>query len=341
MLYVNTKEFLQKHIPIIDVRSPLEFNAGHIPGAINIPVLDNEARKAIGTTYKQQGKQQAINLGLEMVGPKMAQLASIAMEKALNGSLNLYCWRGGMRSEKMAWLFETSGLTCKVLEGGYKKYREHLFDSFGTYKDWVVLSGATGSGKTEILEELKLIGEQVINLEKIANHKGSAFGALGMAEQPTSEMFQNLVFAEFNKMDFSKRIWIESESLTIGKVYLPETLWQAINTAAGIEIEVEKEERVKHLVKNYGVFTNEELTESILKIEKRLGGNNVKEALEFLKSGDLSNVARLLLYYYDKSYQFGKMKNSKISRIKIQSNTIDYKKNAALILEIANELRRN
>ena len=339
MIYVNAKDFLQQKLPIVDVRSPIEFESGHIPGAVNIPVLDNAARKAVGTTYKQQGKQQAIQLGLEMVGPKMAALSEMAKAVAKDGALNIYCWRGGMRSEKMAWLFETSGLTCNVLQGGYKKYRENIFDSFENFKQWMVISGATGSGKTEILEELQLMGEQVINLEKIAHHKGSAFGALGMKPQPTSEMFQNLVFENFSILDSSKRIWIESESLTIGKVYLPESLWRAINSAPGIEIEVELEERIKHLVKNYGVFTNQELTDSILKIEKRLGGNNVKDAMDFLRDGDLANVAKLLLHYYDKSYKFGKEKNNKVSHIKIQSNTINYNKNAKLILEIVNELK--
>jgi tRNA 2-selenouridine synthase len=341
MIYVNSKEFLKQNAPIVDVRSPLEFESGHIPGAINIPVLDNDARKVVGTAYKKEGRQKAVQLGLEMVGPKMAELAEIAKQSAKNNKLNVYCWRGGMRSEKMAWLFETAGLQCNVLEGGYKNYRENLFESFATHKKWLVLSGATGSGKTEMLEELEILGEQIINLEKLANHKGSAFGALGMQKQPSSEMFQNMIFAAFDKLDRSKKIWIESESLTIGKVYLPETLWQSMLHAPGIEIEVDIEERIKHLVKNYGTFSNEELTASIVKIEKRLGGNNVKDALDFLEKKDLANVARLLLYYYDKSYRFGKEKNNKISHIKVQSNTINYQQNAKLILKIINELEPN
>jgi tRNA 2-selenouridine synthase len=303
--------FLDDKSPIIDVRSPAEYAQGHIPGAFNIPLFDNEERAQIGKTYKQQGKDIAVKEGLNIVGPKMASILD-QLENINSGKvIRIYCWRGGMRSSSVAWLFETSGYGCSLLEGGYKSYRGLMANIFNGL-DIILIGGETGSGKTEVLYELKQMGEQTVDLEGLANHKGSAFGSIGMPEQPTSEQFQNLVIEEFLKLDEAKRIFIEDESANIGKVILPENLWLKMKKSPVVQLSVPLEFRVNRLVKDYGSNNRDELKSCILKIERKLGGQNVKIAIEHLESGDLASVARLLLYYYDKSYRFqleGKKEN--------------------------------
>lgn len=208
----------------------------------------------------------------------------------------------------MAWLFDLVGLEVTILEGGYKAFRNQLIYDFEHLEHLIVLHGATGSGKTEILQELAIVGEQVIDLEKRANHKGSAFGALGMGEQPNTAQFQNLLYADLLNFDTAKRIWLESESLSIGKVYLPQSLWDSMNRSKVIELNLDKNLRAKRIVKEYGGIDKKDLANSIRKIQTRFGGNRVKEALELLEDNKLEDVTLLLLDYYDKSYAFSKKK---------------------------------
>ena len=196
MRRVEVKEFLLSDVntPKIDVRSPAEYEEGHIAGAINLPLFSDEERARVGTTYTQVGRGEALELGLEIVGPKLTHLAKKAKSLGVDGKLKTHCWRGGMRSEQMAWLFELMDLEVDVLKGGYKAFRQQLIQDFKDLKNLIVLQGATGSGKTMILHELAKQGEQILDLEKQANHKGSAFGALGMGEQPTTAQFQNYLY---------------------------------------------------------------------------------------------------------------------------------------------------
>ena len=242
MKHINSYDFTshQTLIPIIDVRSPQEFYKGHINNAVNIPLFSDDERKEIGIIYKNLGKNNAIEKGLGIVGPKMMELALLAKKLSSSRERKVYCWRGGMRSEKMSWLFETVGMKCDVLEGGYKAYRNQIITDFRNIKELIILHGSTGSGKTDILYELEKNGEQIIDLEKLAHHKGSAFGHIGMVEQPTSQQFQNDVHNTLLKLNFQKRIWIECESLKIGSVNLPDALWERMKSAKVVEINVEK-----------------------------------------------------------------------------------------------------
>ena len=306
MQRIAAREFIFSELdtPIIDVRSPSEFADGHIRGAVNIPVFSDKERAQVGTTYKQVGKSEAIEQGLELVGPKMKNLAQEAKNIAQANKLKVYCWRGGMRSEKMAWLFDLVGIDTYVLENGYKAYRACANAAFGDLPNLVVLQGPTGCGKTAILMALKQAGEQVIDLEGLAHHRGSAFGGLGMPDQPTTQQFQNDIFTEIKDFDLHNRIWIESESMSIGKVHLPEALWQSMNQARRVVINLSRENRLKRIVKEYGTFNADQLTAKIESLSQRLGRNNVKTALLALENQDIIQVAELLLKYYDKAYSY-------------------------------------
>ncbi|MBR9999558.1 MAG: tRNA 2-selenouridine(34) synthase MnmH [Cyclobacteriaceae bacterium] len=339
MEYLETVPFLTRNveIPMIDVRSPAEFALGHIPRAFNIPIFSDEERSSVGTIYKQSGREDAIEKGLEFVGPKLKDLALQAKKLAYQQELKVYCWRGGMRSEKMSWLFELVGIRCFVLKGGIKAYRQQLLKDFEQIKKLIILQGSTGTGKTEILRRMQEMGEQVIDLERAANHRGSAFGDIGFGEQPTSQQFQNDLHEALVRMDPDKRIWVESESLTIGKVYLPETLWEKMNRSILMELEIPRKKRIERLVTEYGNFDRNILIDKTLKIQKRFGGNNVKRVVGLIEAGELTLAADLLLKYYDKSYRFSQEKYKGITPIIINSNWGDAAENAGLIIMKANE----
>jgi tRNA 2-selenouridine synthase len=300
---ISTEEFLNlsKTIPIIDVRSPGEYDHAHIPGALSLPLFSNEERAEVGTIYKQRGRVKAVQRGLEIVGPKMSQFSKSAL--ALNSQQVLvHCWRGGMRSSSMAWLLETLGLECYLLEGGYKSYRNHVLTSFEKKLKIVLLGGFTGSGKTDLLTILKDSGEQVIDLEGLANHKGSAFGSIGLPPQPSSEMFENMLSEEIIATNPHNIVWIEDESRNVGKVFVPEMLWLQMRSAPLIKIDTPFDTRVERLIRDYATDDTKPLEMSIAKIEKRLGYDNCKFALEACRAGDLKKAAEICLIYYDKAY---------------------------------------
>jgi len=200
-MQLSVDDFLKEaaHLPVIDVRSPGEYDHAHIPHAINIPLFDNEERAKVGTRYKQVGKDSAVLLGLELVGPKLADFVKKARRLNLTGQeVLVHCWRGGMRSGSFAWLLNTAGIKARTLEGGYKAYRSQVLAAFAEPAR-MIYGGKTGSGKTEILHELAKQGEQVIDLEALANHKGSSYGAIGQEPQPSSEQFENKLFAVWRK----------------------------------------------------------------------------------------------------------------------------------------------
>ncbi|MGL5787041.1 MAG: tRNA 2-selenouridine(34) synthase MnmH [Bacteroidales bacterium] len=288
---------------IVDVRTPAEFKQGHITGAINIPLFSDEERVVIGTLYKKQGKDIAVEKGLEFVGPKMASFVKDAKKAAEGKTIYIYCWRGGMRSGSMAWLFRTAGLSVKRLTGGYKAYRTSFTEEILTRK-WkmIVLGGPTGCGKTEILHQLQSIGEQVLDIEGLANHKGSAFGSLGQPDQPSTEHFINLLHEALRSLDPSKPVWCEGESISIGRVYIPKELYEIMQESPFIYLNLPIEVRLDRLMKEYGNFDVAELADSFKRIERRLGGQHAKAAIEYLENGNIREAARIGLAYYDKSY---------------------------------------
>ncbi|MBI3139953.1 MAG: tRNA 2-selenouridine(34) synthase MnmH [Sphingobacteriales bacterium] len=314
---------LAKQFPVFDVRSPGEYNHAHIPGAHSLPLFSDEERKEVGTAYKQQSREQAIKIGLDFFGPKMRkmveavetlagqQLAAADSEPAAHKAkiILLYCWRGGMRSGAVSWLLDLYGFKVYTLVGGYKKFRNHVLDSFGQPYRFSILGGFTGSGKTELLPVLKEKGEKVIDLEGIAGHKGSAFGNIGLPPQPTQEMFENRLSCQLSAclsgsqdQNQAAPIWLEDESQRIGLVNLPNELWKNMRRSPVYFLDIPFDERLKHIVPEYGQLDPEKLISAIERISQKLGHLNAKTAILLLKEGKISESFEILLKYYDKFY---------------------------------------
>lgn len=304
MKRLQVEDFLiaAENIPILDVRSPREYEIGRLPSAVSFPLFSNEERSVIGTLYKQEGRNVAIKKGLEIVGPKLLNFIEKA-ESFKSETLALHCWRGGMRSESMAWLLERYGLRTLVLEGGYKAYRNHLLIFFNSPLPLKVISGYTGSKKTILLHLLKEKGEQVIDLEGLAGHQGSSFGNAKCVQQPTTENFQNLVYHEFRKLDLSRPIWIEDESIRIGQVDVIEGLYKRMSESPHVFIEIDRSQRVDFLVEDYGMLSPEQLTEATQRIKKKLGNEKTSEAIRFIQAGELRKAAEIIITYYDTWYE--------------------------------------
>jgi tRNA 2-selenouridine synthase len=323
---IDISNFLQQSSntnAVIDVRTPKEFEQGHIPGAINIPLFSNEERVVVGTLYKQQGKQPAILKGLEFVGSKMTDIITKAQACAKDNTIFVHCWRGGMRSGSVAWLLELYGIKVFTLKGGYKAFRKYVLETFAKEYNLLILGGKTGSAKTLVLEKLAALNEQVINLEKLAAHKGSAFGALGENKQPSQEQFENELANALQNINEQKPLWLEDESRLIGNKVIPEGLWAQMRLAKTICMYVPFEARVDYLTEEYGKFSKEELKVSIQKITKRLGHQQAKNALLALEENDLKTTCRICLSYYDKSYQHGMEQRAKTSVEQIDFDALD------------------
>lgn len=313
-----------RNIPVLDVRSPSEFKQGHIPGAINLPLFNNNERAEVGTLYKNKGRQEALKKGLDIVGPKMRHFVEKAEEvtSPSHNRILVHCWRGGMRSESMGWLLETAGFNVSTLKGGYKVFRNWTLNYFERPFTIIMVGGYTGSGKSRLLANLSNKGEQVIDLEGHANHKGSAFGHLGEPEQPTGEQFENNLAYELDRMDPSYPIWIEDESRLIGHRCLPQGLFSQMERAPLVCIDVPKEKRIQRLIKEYAVFGDEQLKESINKISKRLGGLRTRQALEAIEQKEYEKAARIALTYYDKVYQYSLDSRKHYLNIKMEDPTV-------------------
>ena len=323
---------LSKYLPIIDVRTPAEFADGHITGAINIPIFSNEERAVVGTKYKQESKDTAIAQALEYIAAKTDQYLDELERLVSTQEICIYCWRGGFRSTGMGYLFQTAGKKVYRLDGGYKAYRNFILGSFKKKFNLTVIGGMTGSGKTEILEEIGKTNQQMLDLEGIAHHKGSAFGALGQEDQPTTQQFENNLAAQLNSFNFEQNIWLEDESRMIGRVKIPDDLFIQMRSTNVIKIEVSKDNRINRLIKDYANFNKEYLINSITNISRRLGGLNTQKAIEAIEEEDYYTATDIILDYYDKTYTYGlsKREGQTISPLKLAGN--DAKFNAKKVI---------
>lgn len=337
---IEVERFLElaERIPVIDVRSPLEFLNGHIPGAVNIPLFDDNERIAVGIKYKKEGRIPAILEGLKLTGPAMSSKLEQAVVKARDGKLLVHCWRGGMRSEAMAWLFSLGDIETEVLDGGYKSYRHYILQNLSEKRKMIVLGGMTGSGKTHILRYLRENGQQVIDLEGLANHKGSAFGSLGQPPQPSTEQFANNLFAEWKQLIKDLPFWVEDESRNIGTAFIPDSFYLNMQNTCAIVLMMDVKTRLPRLMEEYSAYPAESLKTSIMRISKRLGGDNTRDALEAVDAGNFARAVEITLYYYDKAYLFGLKKKNNSNIIYVETDSDNIETNALKILEVASKI---
>ena len=362
---LTIEQFLElaQQYPVLDVRSPEEYNHAHIPGANNLPLFNNEERKAVGTAYKQQSREVAIKIGLDYFGVKMKSMVEeaekiIGKEQPLNkkilleskekqlpfaNCILLHCWRGGMRSAGVAWLLDLYGFKVYTLVGGYKTYRKWVLAQFEKEYNFNIIGGYTGSGKTLLLHELEKEKKIIIYLEGLAHHKGSAFGALGELPQPKQEMFENLLAQCLSNAESSNSvrsadqgglhpappIWLEDESQRIGNLQIPMPLWNTMRKCPVYFFDIPFEERLSYLTEEYGKFEKEKLVNAVIRIQKRLGGLETKNAINHLLENDHRECFRILLTYYDKWYTKGLYNRENINALlnKIPCIDVDTKTN--------------
>ena len=328
---------------IIDVRSPAEYEHAHIPGAVNLPLFDNDERAMIGTTYKKQSREAAIKAGLPLFGNKMlpmietveSWMAAAQKENHLTKpTLYVHCWRGGMRSAAVAWLLDLYGYKVIQLTGGYKAYRNWVLEQFTIAYPLKVLGGYTGSGKTEILHALQEKNYSVIDLEGLAHHKGSAFGAIGQLAQPSQEMFENILAKKLFEVNKNKKpIWIEDESQRIGTVLIPTPLFHLMRNSTCYFMTIPFEQRLLFILEGYGKFDQQSLIEATERIQKRLGGLETKNAVAHIMQGELKEAFSILLKYYDKWYEKNAQNQvlPKVELIPVLSEMVDPEHNASLL----------
>jgi len=328
---------------LLDVRSESEFFQGRIPGAVNLPLLDNEARKEVGITYKVHGRNQAVEKGFELTGEKFHTFIKTVKDylSSEQQTVLLYCWRGGMRSSIMSWLLETAGIKTILLKGGYKSYRRWALQQIEAERKLIVLGGKTGSGKTFLLNELKKSGEQVLDLEALANHRGSAFGAIGMEPQPRQEHYENLIAFEFGKTNPENILWVENESRKVGSLKIPDILFDHMLAAPLVEIVLSYEERINRIDDEYGKFAVDELKANTVKLERSLGGARMKEAIQLLEENKIREWIKQMLEYYDKTYEYGLSQRNpeQISKVEFIAEDIDF--TVKKILSIHNSVKEN
>jgi tRNA 2-selenouridine synthase len=340
---LNIQEFLQltQNQIVLDVRSPGEYEHAHIPGAVSLPLFTNEERKVVGTAYKQESRERAIKIGLDYFGTKTVKLIEEAeklVAEKKTKEIGVHCWRGGMRSAAIAWLLDLYGFKVYLLTGGYKAYRNYAMQLFTKNYELRIVGGYTGSNKTGVLHELKKASEKIIDLEGLALHKGSAFGNLNLHPQPSQEMFENLLAAELDKHNTnngSAIIWLEDESQRIGNVNVPLPFFMSMRQCPVIFLNIPFEERLKHIIADYGKYSKEKIINAIIRIKKKLGGLETKNAVNFILEDDMTNCFSVLLKYYDKLYLRNTYKREeaekKITLLEITS--VDAKINSEKIIK--------
>jgi len=340
LMKIKADRFLElaEEIAVADVRSPSEYNQGHIPGAINIPLFNDREREEVGIRFKRGGRVPSIILGLKLTGPGMSLKLEHALKIAKEGKLLVHCWRGGIRSEAMAWLFSLGDIETELLEGGYKAYRHHILESLSEKRKMIVLGGMTGSSKTHIIRYLRQLGQQTLDLEGLANHKGSAFGSLGQPPQPSTEHFANILFDEWKKTNGNQPIWVEDESKSIGSVFIPDMFYQNMQESPVIVLKMDIKTRLPRLLEEYSSYPVDSLKSAIIKISKRLGGDNTRDAINAVETGDFAKAIEIALVYYDKAYLFGLKKKSSENIIYVEADSDDIENNALNILDASGKI---
>jgi tRNA 2-selenouridine synthase len=295
---------------IVDARTPSEFAEDHIPGAINLPVLTDAERHEVGTIYVQESRFKARRIGGAYVARNVASYLQTVMSD-WPGSFQplVYCWRGGMRSHSMAVILAQVGWRTTVLRGGYHNYRRHVVERLydgEPLKRVVLLDGHTGTGKTEVLQRLAERGVQTLDLEGLAEHRGSLLGALPGRPQPRQKMFESRLLAAIEKLDPERAVVIEAESSKVGERMLPPAVWSAMTQAPRIELTASAPERASYLAKAYADLGQD--AETLISLLSRLPDRPGRKRLEawtaLVRAGALEEVAAgLMEAHYDPAYR--------------------------------------
>ncbi len=316
--------------PLIDVRSPSEYYKGHMPNSINIPLFDDEERCIIGTLYKKKGREKAVLEGLKFVDDKFESLLENLIKYINSYKFNnnqiirIYCARGGMRSNSIAWLLEKYKLRTATLNGGYKIYRKWSLDTFEKKWNIIIIGGKTGTGKTKLINLLEKYSYQTIDLEGLACHRGSTFGGLGMKSQPSNEHFENMIAEKLNSFNTKDYVFVEAESANIGRCKIPHQFFIQMKKAKRIEICRSESNRLEELINTYSIFSQEKLKEAILRIKKRLGPQRTKIAIEAIQEKKWDLVCKSVLDYYDKCYDYEKVGKDNIELLDLTDKDYDF-----------------
>lgn len=300
----------------IDARTPAEFSEATIPGAVNVPIFDNEERARVGLLYKEEGKAAARRLGVDLVAPKIPAMVR-QVEEALAGRrppVVVFCWRGGMRSHALATFLELAGVPARQLAGGHKAFRAHVRHFFeeGEWGPLLVLRGLTGVGKTRLLLRLREEGYPVIDLEGMASHRGSAFGGLGLPEQPSQKMFEALLWDELRRVPKDGYALAEGESRHIGRIYLPPRVHQALQLETTLWVNASLDYRTRIILDDYPA--RDELKAPFARplqlLRSRLGNQTVDRLLGLLHRGEWEELVKeLMVLYYDPLYEHTRPQN--------------------------------
>lgn len=292
---------------VVDVRTPLEYREDHIPGAINVPLLDNEERVEIGILHKRSGPHAARLRGLALTAARFPLIVSEIAAAAAGRRTLVYCWRGGLRSRTVASILELTGFPVSRLQGGYKSYRSHVTSFFSPFHPpgpLVVIHGLTGVGKTSLLHRLDRERYTVIDLEGVARHRGSAFGDLGLSQDLSQKRFESLLWDAFRHSPPGRQIIVEGESRRIGRLSLPGDLYEAMQAGIKVWCAASLETRVDRLIGEYGrPGYKDGMADALLRIRKRLGGEKYDEIAGYLERWELRPfMTELLVGYYDRVY---------------------------------------
>jgi|AGTN01.2.fsa_nt_gi tRNA 2-selenouridine synthase len=313
---IDVKEFNELTKVVIDVRSPCEHIIENIPGSVNVPLLSDEERAIVGTTYKEQGELTARRQALSIVSPKMPELVDqIISLKRPGHALIIHCWRGGLRSEAVASFLSVVGVDSFRLSGGYKAWRRQVVDDFAEDRyqfQTIVLDGLTGSGKTDVLSALTRCGEGVIDLEHLANHRGSVFGGIGLGQQPTQKNFEAALWSTLRKVNNASNVFVEAEGRKIGRLAVPTFLLSRIKESRRVLIEGTLEARCKRIVRDYAgkLETNQAEADKFLTalrslqpLKERVGNRRAEELSDIFACQDYNRFVELILTeYYDPLY---------------------------------------
>ncbi|MGM0411262.1 MAG: tRNA 2-selenouridine(34) synthase MnmH [Bacillota bacterium] len=336
---ITYKEALKKKsVVFVDARSPAEYKESTIPNSINLPLLNNKERKIVGTIYTKESPAKAKMKGVELVSPKLPQLISKIRELRANYNyVIIFCSRGGLRSESLITFAELAGLKTFQLKGGYKAYRHFILNQLKSYNinsKFIVIHGNTGVGKTELLYKLKERGINIIDIEGLANHRGSVFGGIGLNKARNQKMFDSLLWEKLEKIKNSNFIAVEAENRRIGMSNLPDFFVRKMENGIHILIESSPERRVKRIYNEYTTSYKknkekfiENTLDSLNSIKKYLLKNTTKKKyknlVNLLKKGNLKKAIEILLKdYYDPMYKH-KQKKQKNYALKIKNDNID------------------